>query len=214
MERINTDIKCIFFDAGGVLFDTFQKGDDRVRNLLIARGYQKEEIDKAILKAKQQKLTFITKWEEEEHYYKSYYGTIAEELGEVELTNELLFFAHFAAHCELFPEVKGVLDSLSKKYKLGVISNAMPSMDWIFDKLDIRKYFDEIVLSAFVETEKPGETIYNIALKKLGATVNESIFVDDIIKNVQGAENVGIMGIHLDRKKTNLLELVKELNLL
>lgn len=37
-------------------------------------------------------------------------------------------------------------------------------MDWIFDRLGIRKYFDSIILSAVVNEEKPGEAIYNIAL--------------------------------------------------
>ncbi|MEI2665786.1 HAD family hydrolase [Rossellomorea sp. LJF3] len=214
MEKSSSNIKCIFFDAGGVLFDTFQKGDDRIRNLLEARGYQIEAINKAIRKAKEQKLSFITRWEEEEQYYKRFYGAIAEELGEEDLTNELLFFAHYAAQCELFPEVKEVLDSLSKKYRLGVISNAMPSMDWIFDKLNIRKYFDGIILSAFVNAEKPDETIYHTALNKLGATVNESIFIDDIIKNVHGAEQVGIKGVHLDRAEKNSLEVLIEENIL
>ena len=132
MDQLNNEVKVIFFDAGGVLFETFVKGDERVNNLLIERGFQKSEIDHAIKKAKQTKLSFISNWNEEEQYFKRYYGTIAEELGDIELTNELFFFAHYAGHCELFPEVKEVLEALSKKYRLGVISNAMPSMDWIF----------------------------------------------------------------------------------
>ncbi|CAN7548999.1 hypothetical protein [Rossellomorea sp. LjRoot5] len=91
MEKSSSNIKFIFFDAGGVLFDTFQKGDDRIRTLLAARGYQIAEINKAIRKAKEQKLSFITKWEEEEQYYKRFYGAIAEELGEDDLTNELFY---------------------------------------------------------------------------------------------------------------------------
>ena len=214
MNSTKIEVKTIFFDAGGVLFDTFVKGDDRIRYLLMERGYQKSNIDVAIMKAKQIKLSFITNWNEEEQYYKRYYGTIAEELGEIELTNELLFFTHFAGHCELFPEVKGLLEELSKEYKLVVISNAMPSMDWIFDRLGIRKYFDSIILSAFVNEEKPGEAIYNIALSHAKAKKEESIFIDDKIENIEGAERVGIRGLHLDRNKKNLLELLRELELI
>jgi putative hydrolase of the HAD superfamily len=210
MTKTRNEVKVIFFDAGGVLFDTFIKGDDRIRYILMERGYQKSKIDAAIMKAKQNELTFITNWQEEEQYYKRYYGTIAEELGEIELTNELFFFTHFAGHCELFPEVKGVLEELSKKYRLAVISNAMPSMDWIFDRLGIRKYFDSIILSAFVNEEKPGEAIYNIALNHAKAKKEESIFIDDKIENIEGAERVGIRGLHLDRNRVNLLELLRE----
>jgi putative hydrolase of the HAD superfamily len=214
MNQIKNEVKVIFFDAGGVLFDTFLKSDERIRNILMERGYQKSKIDFAIMKAKQNKQTFITNWNEEEQYYKRYYGTIAEELGEIELTNELFFFTHFASHCELFPEVKGVLEELSKKYRLAIISNAMPSMDWIFDRLGIRRYFDSFILSAFVNEEKPGEAIYNIALNHAKATKEESIFIDDKIENIAGAERVGIRGLHLDRNRVNLLELLREQQLL
>lgn len=44
---------------GGVLFDTPVKGDDRVRNLLIERGYSRSKIDSVILQAKQIKLSLI-----------------------------------------------------------------------------------------------------------------------------------------------------------
>ena len=210
MAQVENKVKVIFFDAGGVLFDTPIKGDDRIRYLLMERGYSKSKIDSAILMAKQVKLPFITSWKEEEQYYKHYYGTIAEELGEIELTNELFYFAHFAGHCELFPEVKSVLEELSKVYRLAVISNAMPSMDWIFDKLGIRKYFGSIILSAFVKEEKPGEAIYNIALNQMQSKKEESIFIDDKLENVEGAEQVGISGLHLDRNRKNLLELLRE----
>lgn len=208
MIPLNDQIKVIFFDAGGVLFDTIVKGDERIRNLLIERGYTLTDINRAIKKAKEVKLNFITTWDEEEEYYKRYYGTIAQELGEKELTNELLFFTHFAAHCELFTEVEDVLNELRKKYRLAVISNAMPSMDWIFDRLRIRKYFDSIILSAFEKVEKPGEEIYYAALNKLKVSSEESIFIDDIIENVVGAQRIGIRGIHLDRSKTDLLNIL------
>ncbi|MDF2066460.1 HAD-IA family hydrolase [Bacillus sp. Cr_A10] len=214
MNQTKNEVKVIFFDAGGVLFDTFLKGDDRIRYILLERGYQKSKIDVAIMKAKQIKLTFISNWNEEEQYYKRYYGTIAKELGEIELTNELFLFTHFAGHCELFPEVKGLLEELSKEYRLAVISNAMPSMDWIFDRLGIRKYFDSIILSAFIKEEKPGGAIYNIALNHAKAIKEESIFIDDKIENIEGAERVGIRGIHLDRNRVNLLELLSEQQLI
>ena len=38
----------------------------------------------------------------------------------------------------------------------------------------------------------------------------ESIFIDDKLENVEGAEQVGISGLHLDRNRKNLLELLRE----
>jgi len=203
-------MKVIFLDAGGVLFETFIKGDDRIRRLLMERGYPKSQIDKAILKAKQLEIPFVTNWDEEEQFFKQYYGMIAGELSDIKLTNELLYFAHYAGHCELFPEVKAVLEELSKTYRLAVISNALPSMDWVFDWLGIRKYFDSIILSAFANASKPEAAIYRLALDQAGVAKEECLFIDDKIENIEGAELVGIKGLHLDRSRQDLRELLRE----
>ncbi|WP_409271717.1 HAD family hydrolase [Neobacillus sp. SCS-31] len=206
--------KVIFFDAGGVLFDTFVKGYDRVRRLLDARGFHRADIDLAIEKAKRIPMPFISTWLEEESYFKRYYGAIAEELGASELSEELFFCAHYANHCELFHEVAGVLKALSGTYRLAVISNATPSMDWVFDRLGIRKYFHTIILSAHVKTEKPDEAIYKIALERLHAKGSDCIFIDDKLENVLGASGIGIRAFHLDREKQDLQELFEEIGIL
>jgi putative hydrolase of the HAD superfamily len=214
LSQQHSKIKVIFLDAGGVLFETFVKEDDRIRNLLKERGYQISEIDAAITKAKQNEWSFITNWNQEEQFYKNYYGTIAKELGDIDLTNELFFFTHYAHHCELYPEVKATLEELRKDYRLAVISNAMPSMDWIFDRLGIRKYFETIILSAYVNNEKPEEGIYNYALQVAKAKKEESLFIDDKMENVEGAERVGIRSLFLDRKRQDLKELLSEYQLI
>lgn len=206
--------KVIFFDAGGVLFDTFVKGDDRIRALLIERGYPLVAINNAINSAKKIELGFITNWDEEERYYKSYYGTIANELGEPLLTKELFLFTHFATHCKLFPEVLEVLKEVCKEYRLAVISNAMPSMDWIFDNLGIRRFFESIILSSTTKQEKPGEAIYKIALTQMKTTPERSIFIDDKFENVEAAKALGINGFQLNRKETDLKGLIEGQHLL
>lgn len=203
-------MRVIFFDAGGVLFDTFIKGDDRVRRLLEARGFQRVEIDLAIEKAKRVPMPFITTWLEEKSHFEHYYGAIAEALGASELSAELLFCAHYANHCELFPEAARVLEALSGNYRLAIISNATPSMDWVFDRLDIRKYFHTIILSAHVKTKKPNEAIYKIALENLQAESSDCIFIDDKLENVESASRVGIWAFHLDREKQDLQSLLEE----
>ena len=76
------------------------------------------------------------------------------------------------------------------------------------------QYFDSIILSAFVYAEKPGESIYNIALNQANANSEESIFIDDKLENIEGAERVGIRGLHLDRDRMDLLELLRQQQLI
>jgi putative hydrolase of the HAD superfamily len=214
MGTDNNEIKVIFLDAGGVLFDTFMKKEERVSRLLTGRGYPKAEINAAILMAKQNTPDlFVTNWAEEQQYSKNFFGNISKALGDPTLTDELVYFAHYARHCELFPEVKEALDALSLKYRLGVISNATPSLDWIFDWLGIRHYFESIILSAFVKVAKPNEAIYHIALERMQAQNTESIFIDDKLENIEAAEKLGMKGIHLEREQHTLLTLLKINNL-
>lgn len=104
----------------------------------------------------------------------------------------------------LFKEVKAVLESLLGKYKLGVISNAFPSMDWIFDLLDIRKCFNVIILSCEVGKAKPDPLIYKKVLDCINVKASESIFIDDRIENIKKANELGFTGIYLNRNKEDL----------
>jgi len=211
MQKFNT----IFLDAGGVLFETFVKQDERIQKLMTERGYSNSKIAAAIKKArKETPMLFVTSWEEEKQYYETFYGTMAEELGDMSLVNELFYCTHYAGHCELYPETIEVLEALRGKYQLGIISNAMPSMEWVFDRLGLRKYFDSITLSAHAKAAKPDEGIYQNALNQVHAMPEESVFIDDKSENVQAAASIGMKGWQLDRNKENLLELLQRHNLL
>lgn len=209
-----TKVEVIFLDAGDVLFFTPLKGEERIRKFLLGHGFKSEEIEQAILKVKKMTVPFISTPLEEEEYFTRYYGTVAEALDAKELTQDLCSSAHYAANCELFPEVNDVLDNLSPKYRLGVISNALPSMEGIFGRLGIAKYFEEMVFSAFAGVSKPSEGIYRQAIDRMKAESHSCVFIDDLVANVKGAERVGLKAIHLDRGKRDLRELLQEHQLL
>jgi len=150
---------------------------------------------------------WLSNWSDEEAYWDKYYEVILNEITHdftYSIKKQLLHQTHYAIHCKLFDEVRDLLENLHGTYKLGVISNALPSMDWVFDLLDIRKYFDIIIISAFVGEYKPNKNIYEFALNSLNVKAEESIFIDDKVKNVEAAESLGFRGVHLDRKINDL----------
>jgi putative hydrolase of the HAD superfamily len=60
--------------------------------------------------------------------------------------------------------------------------------------------FDHVTLSYEVHSVKPEPAIYQHCLKGLGTTAERTIFFDDRIANVHGAELLGIHAIEfLDR---------------
>lgn len=77
-------------------------------------------------------------------------------------------------------------------------------MDWVFDLLDIRKYFETIIISSFVGVSKPENGIYEFALNSLGVMAEECLFIDDKLKNVELAMKIGFKGLYLDRKSVAL----------
>lgn len=57
-------------------------------------------------------------------------------------------------------------------------------------------WFEGIVVSGTEKTRKPFEDMYRILLDRFSVAPGDAVFIDDSLKNVEGAEAVGIRGIH------------------
>jgi putative hydrolase of the HAD superfamily len=62
-------------------------------------------------------------------------------------------------------------------------------------KLPIDELFEVVVDSAFVGTRKPEPEIYAITLERLGLAPEACVFVDDLERNVDAANQAGMRGI-------------------
>jgi HAD superfamily hydrolase (TIGR01509 family) len=100
----------------------------------------------------------------------------------------------------VYPEVHSVLKLLKPGHKLGLISNAFPSLKELWDVLDLSGYFDSLVISALAGVGKPDARIFEIALEDLGVETKDSLFIDDIEENVLAAEGLGFASFLIDRK--------------
>ena len=78
----------------------------------------------------------------------------------------------------LFPETREVLEYFrGRGYKMGVISDTSPSLEYTLEQLGIAKYFDSFTASP-VGAGKPSPVIYQAALDS-GVRAEESLYVDD-----------------------------------
>lgn len=213
--------KTIIFDAGGVLFTAPIPKNRRISNILKAKGYEEAVISKGLLIGDQywtdlySSDKWLYTWEDEEKAWHQYFDIVLCEIdnnSSYSLKRQLFHQTHYTMHCELYNEVIEVLEALSENYKLGVISNAHPSMEWVFDRLDIRKFFDDITLSAFVGKPKPCREIYQVSLEALGNNPEECLFIDNQQRNIDGAKELGIKGIYLDREVDDLSVVYRYLN--
>ncbi|HEX9594936.1 MAG TPA: HAD-IA family hydrolase [Candidatus Saccharimonadales bacterium] len=95
------------------------------------------------------------------------------------------------------PQVVALAKELHENYMIGMITNAHHEfLEPIIEKVGLEEVFDAIIISSKVGYIKPDKRIFDIALKELGVTAGETIFIDDIERNIAGAEVAGIKSIH------------------
>lgn len=63
-------------------------------------------------------------------------------------------------------------------------------------RYDFLQWFEGIVVSGAEKTRKPFPEIYERLLRRYAVAPERAVFIDDSLPNVQGAEAVGIRGIH------------------
>lgn len=89
---------------------------------------------------------------------------------------------------------KELLEYLKPKYKIVMLSNGFTELQ--YDKLEsvgFTKYFDEVVLSDVVGVNKPHPGIFNFAMNKVGANIEETIMIgDNYLADIKGAMDSNI----------------------
>ena len=184
------NISTIIFDLGGVLidwnpryvyrtiFDTEEKIDWFLQHICTNDWNEKQDEGYPIIKAVEEKVAQFPEWEKE---IRAYYDRWAEMLGgpineTVELfrqlkeNSNLKFYALTNWSAELFPVALG--------------------------RYDFLHWFDGRVVSGEEKTRKPFPGIYQRLLDRYDVKASDALFIDDSLRNVKGAEAVGIKSIH------------------
>lgn len=107
------------------------------------------------------------------------------------------------------PQVDGMIDVLKivkEKAEGGVylLSNAPEILDDVKEVYPEVEFFDDIIISGQVKMVKPDEKIYLYALERFGIKPEETLFIDDKMKNIEGAKKVGLNTYNFDGNIENL----------
>jgi putative hydrolase of the HAD superfamily len=113
------------------------------------------------------------------------------------------FCEEFMKYVRIDPDTEAVLKTLQGKYTLGIISNfAIP--ECVFKLLRISgigDVFDVVVVSGAINKRKPSPEIFQSALKLLGVSASEAVFVGDTIDaDIEGAKAVGMRAVYIERR--------------
>lgn len=201
--------KAIFFDRDGTLtYDNPEK--TKWRDQVISEWSQKpftfsyEKQINLFIKAAEGKKPWYKNVEDEKAFMRRYYYHMLKEEGiaeDLEKRAEFLFSELWCNNDKiLYPETIEVLEYFKQKgYKMGVISDTSPSLQYSLERLGIAKYFTSFTASSLVGASKPSPIIFNVALRAQNVKAEESIFVDDTKSEADGARELGFTSFWLDR---------------
>lgn len=200
------DKKVIFFDVGYTL-DMPASGDWMLTNRFLEEAGDRlgRCSDEDILRAKEAGFRFlaqdhlVTTVEAECEQFYRYYSVVSDELGlnltEAQRERIARDRAVNMQNYIPYPGIHEVLETLSKTHRLGVISDTWPSIQQQLEYLGISKYFSFETYSCYVGVFKPDRRMYADALEKCGVSAEETVFIDDGPRNLDGAAALGIMPI-------------------
>jgi putative hydrolase of the HAD superfamily len=111
------------------------------------------------------------------------------------LSEEYITF--LSQHNALFDNAIEVLDYLSEKYRMHIITNGFEEVQ--FKKLknsNLLPFFDQVITSEKVGVKKPNPKIFHYAMEISGASSEESMMIGDNFEaDILGARNVGMQAI-------------------
>ena len=95
----------------------------------------------------------------------------------------------------LFKESVDVVDYLSKKYELVLVTNGLKDVQKSrLAKTPLKDYFKEVIISDEIKISKPDPRIFDYALEKVGCTDRSKALMigDSLTSDMKGGVNAGI----------------------
>ncbi|OSZ81025.1 HAD family hydrolase [Chitinophagaceae bacterium IBVUCB2] len=195
-------ITTIIFDLGGVLIDwnpkyvfneTYFESEEKreyfFNHICTSDWNEEQDAGRSIVEATEELITKFPDWEES---IRDFYGRWTEMLnGPIHDT------------VEIFRQLKE-----SSKYKTYALTNWQAGLfDIALVRYNFLHWFDGRVVSGEEKTRKPFPEFYNILLDRYNVKEEESLFIDDNVRNVKAAEELGIKSIHFQSPEQLLEEL-------
>jgi 2-haloacid dehalogenase len=203
----NKSIDTIIFDLGGVLidwnpmyvfgnyFESQKKRDYFFQRICTSEWNEEQDAGRSIVEATQELVEKFPDWEQP---IRDYYGRWTEMLKAP------------------IPETVEILMQLKKsgRYKLYALTNWQAGLfDIALVRYNFLHWFDGRVVSGEEKTRKPFPEFYKKLLDRYNVNPSTALFIDDSLRNVKGAEDVGIKAIHF-RSPQQLKESLSQLQIL
>lgn len=105
-----------------------------------------------------------------------------------------------SAGCRVFSDATRLLERMRDRNKLtAMVSNCQAGTRAMLERTGLLELVDAAILSCEVHAAKPSPSIFQHALRALGVSANDAVFVDDQDAYCQGAEAVWIRAVQIAR---------------
>ena len=95
------------------------------------------------------------------------------------------------------PETVSLLYQLKEKYNIYGLTNwSAETITIAYERFAFFKEFDGIVVSGEEKLIKPDQKLYHLLLDRYNLKAENTIFIDDNLKNIKAAEELGMIAIH------------------
>ena len=181
-------INTIFFDIGGVLLNIHP--ERTIKQLSILTNLTEKEIVKAFPEDAHHK------YERGEISGSEFFNEVKHNLPASNTLTEKQFWNTWSLLVGKETEVVKIMNNLTTKYPVWLLSNTNPYHILEEERF---KLFDKVtggIYSFEVGSRKPEDDIYLRALETAGAIAEKSLFIDDLIDNVEKARALNMNAIH------------------
>lgn len=96
--------------------------------------------------------------------------------------------------------VPALAELAGRSLRLAVISNWDDRLHVLLERLNLRSFFECVIVSCDAGCTKPSPQIFEAALRKLGLPAGSVLHIgDSLTEDVKGARTAGLRALHLDR---------------
>jgi len=142
--------------------------------------------------------------------YDDFIQHVVGRLGLPDVETATHFLDEFYAGDRFNSEMVAAARILRDRYKVALLTNTLADQDDLIRNrfgLDVYAEFDVYINSAHVGLRKPDPAIFDLTLDHLGVVPQQAVFVDDTLRNVDSARELGIHAVQFVDPATSLPEL-------
>ncbi len=127
-----------------------------------------------------------------------YWRRVTDDRPPSESIGDLMSAADYDSWSDFREEVWEIAAAFKRRGgRTAILSNGVPGViNRVRRHRRLSDYFDVVIVSCEVGCTKPDSRIYEVCLDRLGVRADATLFVDDRIENLEGAQRLGIRTLH------------------